>query len=259
VTRPFLIAHLSDPHLGATWADCDPAAGLAAAIDTVRRLPDRPDAVLVTGDLADNRTAGECEQARALLARLDPPLYVAAGNRDDRDVLRGHFAIAGRAGAPVQYAVDLGPLRLVVLDTTRPGEDRGELDAARLRWLDGELARAPEQITLLAMHHPPILTGSTAWDRIGLGDGDRRALGEVLQRHPQVRRIVAGHVHRTIASEVCGRTVLTAPSTYAHACPGFSTAKLEFAAGPPGFAVHALMNGSFVSHIHSANPGVGRR
>jgi ubiquinone/menaquinone biosynthesis C-methylase UbiE len=60
-------------------------------------------------------------------------------------------------GEPVQYAVDLGPLPLVVLDTTRPGEDPGTLDTERLARLDAELAASPEAPTLLAMHHPPPL------------------------------------------------------------------------------------------------------
>jgi 3',5'-cyclic AMP phosphodiesterase CpdA len=53
---PFLLVQISDPHIGATWAGGDPAARLAAAVEEVLRLPDRPDAVLVSGDLADNAT-----------------------------------------------------------------------------------------------------------------------------------------------------------------------------------------------------------
>jgi 3',5'-cyclic-AMP phosphodiesterase len=61
------------------------------------------------------------------------------------------LGVPGADGDPVQYSVDLGPLRLVVLDTTRPGEDPGALDAERLGWLDAELATAPQSPTLLAM------------------------------------------------------------------------------------------------------------
>ncbi len=87
------------------------------------------------------------------------PFYVLPGNHDDRRALSRHFDVPGGDGEPVQYSVDLGPLRLVVLDTTIPGEDAGALDAERLDWLDNELAVAPGQLTLVAMHHPPLLTG----------------------------------------------------------------------------------------------------
>jgi 3',5'-cyclic AMP phosphodiesterase CpdA len=96
------------------------------------------------------------------------PLYVLAGNHDDRGALHRHFGVPGADGEPVQYSADLGPLRLVVLDTTRPGEDAGELDAERLGWLDRELAAAPDLPTLLAMHHPPL--------RSARGRGRRRGL-----------------------------------------------------------------------------------
>jgi hypothetical protein len=38
MTEPPLIAQLRDPHIGASWAGGDPLAGLAAAVETVRRL-----------------------------------------------------------------------------------------------------------------------------------------------------------------------------------------------------------------------------
>jgi hypothetical protein len=62
--------------------------------------------------------------------------------------LRRHFGVPGDGGDPVQHAVDLGPLRLVVLDTKRNGEERGQLDTDRLGWLEATLAAAPEAPTL---------------------------------------------------------------------------------------------------------------
>jgi Icc protein len=249
VSRPFLLVQVSDPHVGATWGVGDPVAGLRAAVESVRRLPDAPDAVLMSGDLSDNAADGEYETVRELLAQLGTPVYVLPGNHDDRDTLRRHFDVPGTVGTPVQYAVDLGPLRLVVLDSTRPGEVPGKLDPERLSWLDAELAFEPDQITLLALHHPPVSTGVVAWDELGLPAADRRALGDVLQRHPQVRRIVAGHVHRTMIGELAGCPVLTVPSTYVQTRLSFNTDEIEVASEPPAFAVHALLDGELASHL----------
>ncbi|HYY22769.1 MAG TPA: phosphodiesterase [Thermoleophilaceae bacterium] len=249
MSHPFLLVQLSDPHIGAEWeAEGDPVAGLAAAVESVRSMPP-PDAVLVSGDLTDNAGDVEYEQVRELLAPLRAPLYVLPGNHDDRGALRRHFGVPGASGDPVQYSVDLGPLRLVVLDTTRPGEDTGALDAERLGWLDAELAEAPESPTLLAMHHPPLVTGVPAWDELGLPTADRRALGEVLERHGQVRRVVAGHVHRTMTAELAGRSVLTVPSTYVQARLNFGSEQIELADEPAGFALHALLDGELISHV----------
>jgi 3',5'-cyclic AMP phosphodiesterase CpdA len=247
--RPFLLAQLTDPHIGASFAGGDATTGLAAAVDELRRLPDRADAVVVTGDLADSGADQEYQLLRSLLLRLEVPVYVLPGNHDSRDVLRRHFDLPGGPGAPVQYTVDLGPARLVVIDTTRPGEVSGELDAQRLAWLDAELGAAPDRTTLVAMHHPPVAIGIDAWDEIGLPRADRHALRKVLERHPQVRRLVAGHVHQTITGDLDGRVVLMVPGTYAHARLDFSSDKLEFLAAPPGFALHAVADSEIVSHI----------
>ena len=249
MTRPFLIAQLTDPHIGADWGGTDPVARLAAAVASVAAMRPLPDVVLVTGDLADNATDAEYEQLRELLAPLKAPLHVLAGNHDDRRALRRHFDLPGGDGEPVQYAVDLGPLRLVVTDTTRPGHDDGELDAQRLEWLDSTLAAAPDTPTLLAMHHPPIWLGIPAWDELGLPPDHLRALGDVIDRHRQVRRIVAGHVHRAISGELAGRSVLTVPSTFVQARLDFDAETIELAPEPAGFAVHAMVDGELISHI----------
>ena len=153
------------------------------------------------------------------------------------------------AGEPVQYSAHLGPVRLVVVDTTIPGEDPGALDNGRLAWLDAELAAVPEAPTIVAMHHPPILTGSPVWDDLGLPSADRAALRDVVGRHRQVRRIVAGHVHRTMTGELGGAPVLTVPSTYVQAELDFGADEIRLSAEPPGFAVHAWLDGELVSYV----------
>ena len=247
--QPFLLVQLSDPHIGATWGVGDPLEGLRAAIDSVRRLPYATDVVLVSGDLADHGAEAEYERLRDVLSALDAPIYVLAGNHDDRYALRRHFDLPGAAAAPVQYATDLGPLRLVVLDTTRPGVDRGGLDEEQLAWLEAELAAAPDRLTLLALHHPPISTGSDAWDEICLPAADRHALADVVKRHPQVRRLVAGHVHRTIVGDLADRAVVVAPRTYMPARLTFGSDEIGFVPEGPGFALHSVVDGELASHV----------
>jgi 3',5'-cyclic-AMP phosphodiesterase len=240
---------LSDPHVGADWSGHDPAAALAAAVESVHALRPAPDAVLVSGDLAEHAADAEYLHVRELLSSLDAPLHVLPGNHDDRATLRRHFDLPGMNGEPVQYAADLGPLRLVVIDTTRPGEDPGALDGERLSWLDAELAAAPEAPTVLAMHHPPLTTGMPALDAIGLPAEDGGALAAVVERHPQVRRLVAGHMHRTITADLAGRAVLVAPSTYMQARLDFASEQLRTVPEPAGFAVHVLLDGEVASHV----------
>ena len=230
------------------WAGGDPVARLAAAVETICGMPLQPDAVLISGDLSDNATDAEYEQVRELLAPLRAPLYVLPGNHDDRAVLRMHFGVPGDGAEPVQYSADLGPVRLVVVDTTLPGQVPGALDAERLAWLDAELAAAPGAPTLVAMHHPAFATGVPAWDALNLPVPDRAAFAQVVGGHPHVRRVVAGHVHRTIAGQVGGRAALTVPSTYVQTRLTFRD-EIEVADEPAGFALHAVVDGEVISHF----------
>jgi Icc protein len=246
---PFLIAQLSDPHIGAEWFDDQSVSRFAAAVEAVRAIRPQPDALLLTGDIADHATDEEYQQVRELLSSLGVPDLVLPGNHDARSALHRHFGVPARDGNPVSYAVDFGPLRVLVLDSTVPGQDSGALEGDQLQWLAAELDQYPEQPTLIAMHHPPLVIGIPAWDEIGLAEADRLALGEVVGRHPQVRRIVCGHFHSTITGELAGREVLVVSSTYVQTKLDFEVRRVELTSELPGFAVHALVDGELVSHV----------
>lgn len=249
MATPFLLVQLSDFHIGAMGGDRDPRLCLREALDAVAALLDRPDALLASGDLSDDGAPASYAFVREELERLGLPYYVIPGNHDERGALREAFGLAGAGAEPIQYSADLGPLRLVALDTLLPGSDRGELDAERLAWLDTALGAAPEQPTLLAMHHPPLHTGIPPFDRICLDANERSALARALGSHPQVLRIVAGHLHRMLVGDLSGRAVLTVPSTYVQARLDFTATDFGLNDDPPGFAVHALANGHLASHI----------
>ena len=244
-----VLLQLSDPHLGARWTGEDPAELLAAAVACAGNLLPRVDAVLVTGDLTDTGGDEEYARVRELLAPLEAPVHALPGNHDARGALRRTFGVPGGEDDPVQYVADVGPLRLVAVDTTIPGRDEGALPADRLAWLDAALAARPDAPTVVAMHHPPLVTGVPAMDALGMPAEHRRALAGVLARHAHVQRVVAGHVHRAVVGELGGRPVLAAPSTYLPLRLAFEGDVLAFQDEPAGFAVHALVDGALVSHV----------
>jgi 3',5'-cyclic-AMP phosphodiesterase len=248
--EPILLAQLSDLHIGANENGVDPVPHLEAVVDAIRALPNEVDAVLVSGDLTHDGGQPEFQVARELLERLGVPLHVLPGNHDDRALLRKVFRLPGTSDEPVQYSVDVGELRLVVFDSNVPGQDPGRYDPQRLRWLDAELQVQPERPTLLAMHHPPLATGVREWDGINLEPGQRELLAEVVARHPQLRAIVGGHLHRIAAGALSGCPVLSVPSTYQQARPDFESEGVEFVS-TPGFAIHALLDGELSSQVES--------
>jgi Icc protein len=250
--QPLYLVQLSDLHIGADWGGVDPSARVVAVVASVRALVPEPDAVLVTGDLAEHGLDEEYEQVRHALAPLGAPVHVLPGNHDDRTALRRHFDLPGTDGDPIHYAADAGPVRLLALDSTIPGEDRGALGAEQLTWLDAALASDPKRPTVIAMHHAPIPTGVPAFDEMGLAPADRAALAELLGRHAQVQRIVSGHLHRAITGAPGGRAALVVPSAYVQIELDFDRPGFAVANCPPGFAVHVLLDGQLVSHVEYA-------
>lgn len=249
-----LIAQLTDTHIKTAgrlaYGRVDTSAMLADAVEALRRLDPQPDLLVITGDLVDLGSAEEYACLRAILAPLSQPLLVVPGNHDEREALRNAFADGGYLPASgfLHYAVDDYPLRIVGLDTLIPGQGGGELCAERLDWLARTLAERPTAPTLILMHHPPFVTGIGHMDRIGLQG--RQAFAALLEQHPQVQRVLCGHLHRTIHAVVGGRSVLTSPST-AHqvALDLREQAPSAFRMEPPGFMLHRWADGVLVSHV----------
>ncbi len=250
MARPFILAQLSDPHIGEPKkAGVKPKGALKAVVRALERLPNRPDAILVTGDVAEDATAEQYALAQKLIGKVGVPIHVLPGNHDERAAMRKAFGIPGEGDEPIDYAVDLGALRLVVIDSTVPGEDHGNFEPEQLERLDRELGAAPEQPTIVAMHHPPLATAIPDWDSVNMAPAERRALAAVIGRHPQVRAVVAGHLHRIAASTLAGVPVLVAPSTFLQARPDFVAETVKLGGKPPGFVLHALRDGELSSQV----------
>jgi 3',5'-cyclic-AMP phosphodiesterase len=241
-----LLAQISDLHIkqpGAlAYRRVDTAASLARTIARLNALDPRPDAVIVTGDLVDRGSAEEYRHLKTLLATLDIPYWLLIGNHDGREGLREVFperAELSAGGAFVHYAVDIGPLRLIALDSMQPGQSAGTLCAARLAWLEAQLDAARAQPVIVALHHPPFDSGVGHMDAIRLDPQAAEALEALVARHPNVERVMCGHVHRSMFVRF-GGTIASAVPAPAHQvtldlAPGASS---TFTLEPPAFALH---------------------
>jgi 3',5'-cyclic-AMP phosphodiesterase len=246
-----VLAQLSDPHVEVRDGDGASARALAAAVDAVVALDPAPDGVLVSGDLTNLSDARSYERVRELLAPLTMPVHVLPGNHDDREALRAWFTedtLAGASRDPFHYVVPCGELRLVVCDTTVPGRDAGRLDAGGLAWLERELAAEPDVPTIVAMHHPPLLTGIPAIDAVGLPASDRDALGALIGRFPWVRRVVGGHVHRASYGMLGSVPVFACPSTHLQ-LRWTADSEIALEPAPPAFALHVVLAGGDVATL----------
>lgn len=249
-----LLAQLSDLHVCDEWEGVDPASRVARVVAALRALPDPLDGVVVTGDLTDDGSTESYRRVRDLLAPLGAPIHVLPGNHDDRGRLRAAFDLPGESEEPIDYSVSVGELRVVIFDSIVPGQDPGAYGPDRLRRLDEELARDPDRPTLLALHHPPLPTGLPEWDAINLTAADRAAMAAVVARHPQLRAIAGGHLHRVAAGTLAGCPVFSAPSACLQALPAFTDDDVSFV-DPPGFALHVYFDGDLSSQAQLLGPG----
>lgn len=245
-----MLVQISDLHVGAEGGP-DPRRDTAAAVRAILELRPRPDAVLVSGDLVEHGRASEYRQVRDLLDELAMPVHVLAGNHDDRGALRDAFPLAGGREEPYEWSVRCGPLRVIGCDTSLPGRNPGDLPAERLAALRARLEAHPDEPTVVALHHPPLTVGIPVLDGIGLAPSATAALADVLAGFPQVRRVVAGHVHMALAGTVGGVGVLSCPSTWRSRLRlDLEATAFDIVEAPAGLLVHALAGDDLVSYVH---------
>ncbi len=257
-----LIAQLTDTHIrvpgSLAYGVVDTAAYLERAVAHLRALMPQPDVVIVTGDLTDFDQPEEYARFRALTAGLPMPVFAVPGNHDSSAGLRAAFPelaarAGGGAGDKLNYVVEGHPVRVVMLDSSVPGKPHGELGPDGLAWLEAQLAAAPARPTLVALHHPPFLTGIVHMDVQNLRDA--QALEAVLKRHRQVLALVCGHVHRSVITRFGGVPASIGPAP-AHAVslalqPG---AAPSFHMEPPSLHLHLFNGGELVTHTSFIGP-----
>ena len=250
-----LIAQISDlhvrPHGVESYYGVDNNGNVSAAVSMLNGLRPAPDVVIVTGDLANYGRREEYVALRDLLAPLQAPFYVIPGNHDDarhiRDVLVEHDYLAGD-GQFMCYVVDEHPLRLVGFDSTLAGTHNGAICSERLAWLRSALEADPERPALLFMHHPPFETGIWWMDGMGIVEGVDE-LENLLDAHPQVQRIVCGHMHRVIQANLGRTPVSVCPSTTYQVCLDTQPESPPmFIAEPPALQLHRWNGKVLVTH-----------
>ena len=118
-----------------------------------------PDAIVHTGDIVHNGRQDEYAQAVAILAKARAPVYVLAGNKDNRTNLREAFSASGYLVPDfefIQYAIERYPVRLIALDTLSSG-NKGDFCRERLRHLTDLVEAETAKPIAVFTHHPPFV------------------------------------------------------------------------------------------------------
>ncbi len=213
-----LLVQLSDSHL---FADADVTLlgmntrdSLQRVIDLVREQQPPVHLVLATGDLSQDGTLASYQQFRAMTAPMGAPARWLPGNHDEPQIM----ADAAVHSDLLEPVVDVGNWRVTLLDSAVPGSVPGYLQDQQLQLLVQALSEAPNRHHLVCLHHHPVSIGCAWMEPIGLRNPD--ALFAVLDRFPQVKAVLWGHVHQEIDGERNGVRLLASPSTCIQFAPG---------------------------------------
>jgi Icc protein len=233
VDQPVRLLHLSDPHLLEDGArelyGLRTAESFRATLNkALAEAPAPLDAILVTGDIADDGRARTYELFRAAVSDLGLPVLCVPGNHEQPAVMS---AVLGAPPLRCGGSFDCRGWRVVMLSSHARGADFGWLDELELERLDGELAGARDRHVLISLHHQPVRVGSPWLDGVGLRNA--RSLMAVARRHGNVRAIAFGHIHQAFDDNEGGVRMLGTPSTCAQFTP--RTTKCVMDLLPPGF------------------------
>jgi 3',5'-cyclic AMP phosphodiesterase CpdA len=258
IVRPVLIAQISDLHItppGTFAYGCvDTAAALTRTIDTLNRLAPRPDLVVISGDIAHSAAPEEYEHATKLLGALQMPYAALPGNHDDRGLMRDAFPdpAYGASDSALNSTRRVDALDILLIDSTVPNAVHGDLDATTLSWLENKLGASSTRPALLFLHHPPFDTGIVSSDEMRLLDAN--PLAALIERHPRVLLVAAGHVHRAAQTVFAGASATICPAGEQAVTLEFELRWPEaFRIEPPAFHLHAWLPGarfgSVVTHV----------
>lgn len=255
-----LLVQISDLHIREpgrlAYGRINTAPYLERAVAAINQLPQKADAVVITGDLTDFGRTAEYDHLRELLAPLTMPVYMLPGNHDERYVLAESFPQQQYLQSTLdsrftQYVVPVGPLRLLVLDTSVIGKSSGMLCAERLAWLEQALIANAEHPVVIAMHHPPFNTLIGHMDQIGLLEGSVE-LEQLLRRFTNIEQVICGHLHRAISTRFGGTIASTCPAPAHQVCLDLSPEAVSaWCLEPPAMKVHAWdhQGQRLVSHL----------
>jgi 3',5'-cyclic AMP phosphodiesterase CpdA len=213
------IAHISDTHLLAggklQYGVVDTVQHLQMALDRLSRIDPVPQAIVLTGDLADRGEPEAYAQLRSMIepaaAAMGAQVVWCMGNHDDRTAYARSLFAADPTADVMDRVYEVDGLRIVALDTSVPNYHHGEITDEQHDWLASVLAEPAPLGTILAMHHPPIAIPMLPAAAIIELDGQDRLATALAGT--DVRMILGGHFHYSSYGTFAGIPVSVASAT----------------------------------------------
>lgn len=237
-----IIAQLSDIHAKQGGKSL---AALGRALDWLETA--NPDAVIVSGDVANPPWTEGYGLVAEALGRLTCPVLMVPGNKDDRTAMRAAFPRLGwKSDAHLSVAKTIKGVRIVGLDVMVAGEKHGDAGPA-MDWLRQQLTVG--EPVLMFMHHHPFNTGFERVD-VAMCRGVEPLADAIVSGDARVMLLTCGHGHRAVFSVFAGAPAMMCPSLAKPNLLDFGEEPAPLV-DPPGFALHVVEGGRVASHVIS--------
>ncbi|QKG72146.1 metallophosphoesterase [Erythrobacter mangrovi] len=210
-----LIAQMTDIHIG-----FDPDAKpeelnrirFRATLQRVLSSPNKPDLLVLSGDLTDHGDAESFSKIADLLRVVPCPILPLVGNHDTREELKRAFPDTPEDNGFLHYVVERDGLRIICLDSFEPGRHGGAFCKARRDWLKARLAEGNGMPCLIFMHHPPVVSGIDWMDPAADEDWIANFADAIAGHEQSIRSIHCGHLHRRLHTSFHGIPLGVTPS-----------------------------------------------
>jgi 3',5'-cyclic-AMP phosphodiesterase len=206
---------------------------LRAVVERLHAMRSELDLLLLTGDLSGDGKAESYETLQNLLLPLSIPIYWLPGNHDSTTMMEEVFNVRLISR---RKCFERGGWNFVLLNSTLENYKYGHLSDDSLDWLDSKLRIIADKPTVVSLHHHPFPVNSDWLDSTSLQNSEE--LFAVLDKHPQVKLVLFGHIHQEFQHQRHNVDYLGSPSTCIQFQPQSKTFTLDQKS--PGFRILKL-------------------
>ncbi len=209
-TKRFI--QISDCHLGAlTGEDLLGLNTDESLHDVLALVADKEkqfDYMICTGDIA---SAGHDSCYRRFVSIVREysaaPLAWLPGNHDSASIMEN----LNLDSPPESRCVEQGNWLILLLNSVVPFKVHGNFEQSELDYVEQMLSTNPDKHVMIMLHHQPVLVGSAWIDQYILRNAD--AFFTIIDRYPNVKAVVWGHVHQEFRSKHKQVDLIATPST----------------------------------------------
>jgi len=211
-----LLLHITDTHLygdgNRSLKEINTLSSCAAITQHAGERFAHADTIILGGDMSQDGS----DESYAHLCRLLEPWQSATfmltpGNHARMDDIERVLIPSLDRIASYHRKLRRQQWQIIALNSHAEKKVSGLLSDEDLETLDMQLSDTRSHHTLLALHHPPVSIGSRWMDDISLANA--KDFWAIVDRHPQVRAVLCGHIHQELDIMRGNVRVLGTPAT----------------------------------------------